>query len=308
MQVQEVTDSDSKDFTLNNDSTVFSGRCKDVFGSLQSLESKHKEFETTQSSERYTTLFKSEPIIDDIIQTDSQKHHSDSKQQRDHIVPCRQSSSSKNESKRSDDHFKSPNDLRHKLKSRGDDRKYSDPKSSSTHSTSRRHNEHFRPAPFCRRPYHRPQHRQSVPDHRVNPQNWKRYSLEDTSDVSDSSNSKAAFAFLEERKKLREEQEGCIAEKVDVQESACSKGFLTFKRPTNKSSSKSDDLKNMNKKIKSDQLDNEECESVEINKEEICVKTSSSSESSSVKFGKKNKGSKNIRKRTWEEPEDSEDM
>jgi len=47
--------------------------------------------------------------------------------------------------------------------------------------------------------------RPEKPDFMKNPEKWKRYSLEDVKDVTDSSNSAAAFAFLDDLKKRKEE-------------------------------------------------------------------------------------------------------
>ena len=65
-----------------------------------------------------------------------------------------------------------------------------------------------------------------MPDFNDGPVKWKKYSLEDVDEVNDTSNRQAAYAFLEERRKLRE---GEITEtKADVQSNACSKGQFTF--------------------------------------------------------------------------------
>ena len=69
----------------------------------------------------------------------------------------------------------------------------------------------------------------AVPDYKVHPERWTEYSLEDV-DTSDSANKKAAFDFLHERRKMREEE--IKEEGMDLETNACSKGLITFKRPT----------------------------------------------------------------------------
>lgn len=73
----------------------------------------------------------------------------------------------------------------------------------------------------------------AVPDHKLHPERWTEYSLEDV-DVSDSANKKAALDFLHERQCMREAD---LKEDVmDLETSACSKGLFTFKQPTKTSS------------------------------------------------------------------------
>ena len=76
-----------------------------------------------------------------------------------------------------------------------------------------------------------------VPDHKKRPQHWTYYSLEDVmgSDMSEKSNTQAALAFLEDRRRLREQQEreemGVEGKEVfDAGSGACSKGLFSFSK------------------------------------------------------------------------------
>ena len=76
-----------------------------------------------------------------------------------------------------------------------------------------------------------------VPDHKKHPQHWTYYSLEDVmgSDMSEKSNTQAALAFLEDRRRLREQQEreevGVEGKEVfDAGSGACSKGLFSFSK------------------------------------------------------------------------------
>ncbi|GFR67721.1 protein TSSC4 [Elysia marginata] len=96
-----------------------------------------------------------------------------------------------------------------------------------------------------KRPQHRPFHRrgkQDVPDFRKHPEKYTHYSLGDVTegDMSERSNSQAAFAFLEERRLQREKEENALAglsdEGVmfDAELAACSQGQIEFSRPRSK--------------------------------------------------------------------------
>ncbi|ESP00793.1 hypothetical protein LOTGIDRAFT_238486 [Lottia gigantea] len=93
--------------------------------------------------------------------------------------------------------------------------------------------------PYNRPPSHRKYKKPVIPEYRKHPEKYTCYSLGDVSsnDMSDASNSRAAFDFLDERKKLREQRERGSDEeeaKVDFTETACSKGAFTFKKQNKK--------------------------------------------------------------------------
>ena len=77
------------------------------------------------------------------------------------------------------------------------------------------------------------------PDHEVHPERWKEYSLADVmpDDMSEKSNTRTALAFLEDRKKLREEESDTDSVPVNIDESACSKGAITFTKKNKADSS-----------------------------------------------------------------------
>lgn len=134
-------------FHLQEESTSFSSRSKDVFGSLDELEKKHdekqKELDAEPDSRReQKQLWKADPVEESITGRTS--------------------------------HFKRPS---------------SRPPSHSASKYRRRASQ--------------------TPDYKLHPQKWTKYSLEDveSGDLSESSNTRAAFAFLEERRKLREATE-----------------------------------------------------------------------------------------------------
>jgi len=90
-----------------------------------------------------------------------------------------------------------------------------------------------RPMPKLKRPSHRPRkqsypNRMVVPDHKKNPQKWVKYSLASTSDVTDKSNSAAAFSFLREIEERKRKSEAPDDDSDDVA------GKIIFKKPRNK--------------------------------------------------------------------------
>ena len=91
----------------------------------------------------------------------------------------------------------------------------------------------FRPRHYDNRGRRRGQGRGwKTPDYKLHPERWTEYSLEDV-DVSDSTNKQAAFAFLQERRALRDSE--MKEESADLDSNACSRGAITFKKPVKKS-------------------------------------------------------------------------
>ena len=80
----------------------------------------------------------------------------------------------------------------------------------------------------------RPRGPKKVPDHVVNPNKYTKYDLSDVSkdQMSDRSNTRAAFDFLRELKHRKDEQEDCHQDREKVQE-----GQISFKKPTFKKKS-----------------------------------------------------------------------
>ena len=97
---------------------------------------------------------------------------------------------------------------------------------------------HGSQCPSFKRPQSRPFHKRvknQVPDFKKYPEKYTHYSLGDVSenDMSERSNSKAAFAFLEERRLQREKakEEDVV---FDTELAACSQGQIAFSRPNHK--------------------------------------------------------------------------
>ena len=91
----------------------------------------------------------------------------------------------------------------------------------------------FRPRCYENRGRRRSQGRGwKTPDYKLHPERWTEYSLEDV-DVSDSTNKLAAFAFLQERRAMKDSE--MKEESADLDSIACSKGAITFKKPVKKS-------------------------------------------------------------------------
>ncbi|RUS79698.1 hypothetical protein EGW08_012532 [Elysia chlorotica] len=88
-----------------------------------------------------------------------------------------------------------------------------------------------------RRPYHR-SGRNQLPDFKKHPEKYTHYSLGDVSenDMSERSNSKAALAFLEERRSQKEKEEKEEEIVFDTEQAACSQGHIAFSRPSQKKS------------------------------------------------------------------------
>ncbi|XP_064602753.1 U5 small nuclear ribonucleoprotein TSSC4-like [Liolophura sinensis] len=198
-------------FHLQEESTSFSSRSKDVFGSLDVLEKKHdakqKELDDQPDSRReQKQLWKTDPDEESITGRNS--------------------------------HFKRP----------------------SSRPPSHRGSKYRRLA-------------NQSPDFKVHPNKWTKYSLEDVAsgDLSESSNTRAAFAFLEERRKLRE-----AAEKIDHPEDEGGDGKFVFKKPSKASVGVNMFSSRKSKSSKADKVNikhlgveevNEEADDVRVKKE-----------------------------------------
>lgn len=218
-------------FELKTENNIqFSSKCKDIFGNLEKLEKKHEE----------NTKFRTEDDVDiqksDYLDVDTETITSAFKtpqlgrgSNREGGGPWRH---------RAQHRDRGPPPWSEHC-DRGEDRS-ADRGSSSIQRE-------LQPKQFGGRrgghPYYnsRGSRRQRTPDYKMNPKKWTKYSLEDVDneDMTESSNTKAAFAFLEERRKLREGE--MKVEAVNTDNTSCSKGIFTFKKP----------VKNENKKGKS---------------------------------------------------------
>lgn len=199
-------------FELKTENNIqFSSKCKDIFGNLEKLEKKHEE----------NTKFRTDDDVDI--------------QKSDHLDLDTETITSA---------FKTPQ------LGRGSNREGGGPWRHRTQHRDRGSSSiqrELQPKQFGGRrgghPYYnsRGNRRQRTPDYKMNPEKWTKYSLEDVDneDMTESSNTKAAFAFLEERRKLREGE--MKVEAVNTDNTSCSKGIFTFKKP----------VKNENKKGKS---------------------------------------------------------
>ena len=237
-------------FTLKNVGSGFEGRIDDVFSGLDALEQQH------------FTLQQSKTDTEDY---DNLKSDDDDDDDDDGVVGVSTSSRSRSLQQQKGDYAQ---EGRHDLSSSGqyqheraEAEKYSSPrKDSDRGSLSRDRNKdsfrgkgtHWhseetqsqRPDTQFRRPRGRAPHAQSrVPDHRKRPQNWTYYSLEDVTgaDMSEKSNTQAALAFLDERRKLHEqgddEDHAMEAKEVfDAGSGACSKGLFSFSKRSKTSS------------------------------------------------------------------------
>ncbi|XP_060600798.1 U5 small nuclear ribonucleoprotein TSSC4-like [Ruditapes philippinarum] len=197
-------------FQLQN--SGLNDRCKDVFGSLDALEQKHQAFERSRARE----------------DADSDRHLI-------HQTPVDDDADTSTET------FKRPTFT---------GRDYHESRKGGRHGHERSEQQFRKPMPpqsqFRGRNSSRGRYGRSrgVPDYKVHPERWTEYSLEDV-DTSDSANKKAALDFLHERRKMRE---GEIKEKgVDLESNACSKGLITFKRPSKQTDSGQNSDKNKQK-------------------------------------------------------------
>ena len=197
------------------ENTQFSNKCKDIFGNLEKFERKHEEYNKSRSDDKDEGMQKSDPgdmdteTITSAFKTPCQPKREEGQSWRSHH----------DRSQNRDDG--PPPWRKHRADARG---------SSSIQRE-------LQPKQFGDRrgghPYYRNRGNriQRTPDYKTNPGKWTKYSLEDVGneDMSESSNTRAAFAFLEERRKLREGE--MKIEAVNTDDTSCSKGIFTFKKP-----------------------------------------------------------------------------
>lgn len=201
----------SASFTLKNASGTFEGRSNNVFGSLETLEQTHLTNERNRTdTEEYANL---NPIeTDDFVVDTRRGGHSTRSGTRDREV-------------QGDDHRDRSRSILNEVRGRDDGRSdsrevlpFRTPVGRAPHTSVRRG------GGGCQR----------IPDHGNIPQGWTHYNLEDVnqSDLSEKTNTQAALAFLDERRKLREQQQD--EEKFDAGSGACSKGLFSFAKRSKK--------------------------------------------------------------------------
>ncbi|KAL4225372.1 hypothetical protein ACF0H5_016061 [Mactra antiquata] len=216
MEDKSESDPDVTPFQFQN--TGLSDRCKDVFSSLDALERKHQEFEKSRAKEDADT---DKLLIDQ--------------------TPCTEADNDSTFT------FKRPTfsgrDYQSHRSSKGG--RHGHEKHDKSHDKLDNNQQFRKPMPpnyvrgrhLSRGRYGRGR---NTPDYKIHPERWTEYSLEDV-DVSDSANKAAALDFLHERRKLRENS--LKEESMDIGVSACSKGQITFKKPTKVKSGNTSQLK-----------------------------------------------------------------
>ena len=226
-------------FTLKNAGCGFEGRSSDVFAGLDALEQQHFTYEHSRTdTEAYANL---KPDCDDgfVEEESCEKSRSSSGQQRkgddDQKRRCHSSSFevAQRGNAESDKHcsLKKYNDRDSFSRDGGRDSFRKHDRSDKCRDSQGRVPQ--RPDTQFRRPREiTPGRRNRLPDHCKHPENWTYYSLEDVTelDMSENSNSQAALAYLDDRRKLREQQDiGLEAKKAfDVGSGACSRGLFSF--------------------------------------------------------------------------------
>lgn len=175
-------------------------RCRDVFATLDDLEQKHKDFERNRSledAELDLNLINQGPSIEDSEPVNPEFKHPMSFSGRGYSIAMKGGKHGHKNDLHSQEFRKPmrpPPDNRHERGSRKG---------------------------FCTRGGR-------TPDYTIHPDRWTEYSLADV-DVGDAANKRAAFEFLDERRKLKE---SFPREDVDVDAKACSKGLFMFKKPS----------------------------------------------------------------------------
>lgn len=219
-------------FTLKNASGTFEGRSSSIFGCLEDLEQKHLINERNRTdSEEYANL--NPVVIDDFVLNS-------------HTVGGHSSrSTARDRGGQSDDRRDRSRSILDEDKMAGGRR----PDSGA---------DCFR-APRGRAPLSSGRQggrgREQVPDHGNHPQGWTHYNLDDVSqsDMSEKSNTRAALAFLDERRQLREQQQD--EEKFDAGSGACSKGLFSFAKRSKNTAADSEKSEHMPQTKGSDEVE-----------------------------------------------------
>uniref|UniRef100_A0A0B6YAW4 U5 small nuclear ribonucleoprotein TSSC4 n=1 Tax=Arion vulgaris TaxID=1028688 RepID=A0A0B6YAW4_9EUPU len=225
-------------FSLRTGADSFVSRTRDVFASLGVLEDKHSAFLKASAPSRDGDdigLIKNDPDEDDEFVHENKND----------AEGCRSWSHGRSQLSKTEDSdyesrscSRSPNrdNYDSKFRSRSPNR---DNGSGTAGDGSPQDvdGDFKRPA----RPTHK-LNRKSIPDFKKNPDKYTLYSLEDVSEqeMSETSNQRAAFDFLEENRLVRETQDRKLAglpeeePKFDVVIAACSQGKIPFSHPKQK--------------------------------------------------------------------------
>ncbi|XP_041366430.1 protein TSSC4-like [Gigantopelta aegis] len=153
----------------------------------------------------------------------------------------------------------------------------------------------------------RPRNRQ--PDHTVHPERWKEYSLEDvsTDDMSDKSNTQTAFAFLEDRRRLREaESDPESVQPANIEESACSKGVVTFTRKSKDKTEPSVEVKTPSEVVAKVQHSFEDVDENDVVASGISVNPVAESETKTVSFKSRKSNKRSIRSRNLNDDDNAD--
>jgi hypothetical protein len=227
-------------FELPSAGNEFSLKSKSVFDNLLVLETKHAAHEKARAHSRLSSdeedgaLLKDDP---DELQTETIKPKNPSAASaRDYCEDSWQSQAKYGHKRRHDDDRDRDRDRQSGDRDRNSSHRESEDTETSRESGERgmvRHStdRHRDQNPGFKRPFSRGSRGgrrfQSQPQFKKTPDKWTVYSLADV-DASESSNSKAAFEFLHERKKLREMDDD---PKADIASTACSKEAFVFRKP-----------------------------------------------------------------------------
>ncbi|XP_062621217.1 U5 small nuclear ribonucleoprotein TSSC4-like [Saccostrea cucullata] len=274
-----ITDKKETLFELKSEnSSQFSNKCKDIFGNLEKLERKHEEYEKSRPSDDDRGGIKTDPSDADtetitpafkVPQSGSLgtrggrpwRRNPDRREDRDGNPPPWRGDSERRSERRRDE--RGTDSIRRELQ----------PRQFVSHRRGH--------------PYHnyRGNRRQKTPDYKAHPEKWTKYSLEDVGneDMSESSNTRAAFAFLEERRKLREGE--MKAEAVNTEDTSCSKGIFMFKKPVKNESKK--DTSKVSSKVSLQQTNsNDDEEDITLSYEKESVEVSGAADVEKVEVEK----------------------
>ncbi|GFO33526.1 protein tssc4 [Plakobranchus ocellatus] len=212
--VAKTENDEDKQFSRTG-TDMFTSRREDVFAALEELEKKHTAFVNVLSRS-------DEQLVKNDLDEEEEV-------ERNMLVKA------------------SPSMSNHRGRSDFEDRmgKISEicrPSNNTTAAKGRRPRSNIQENPDFKRPHQRSfhkRHRPTVPDFKKHPEKYTMYSLRDVSDkdMSEKSNSQAAFAFLKERRLQREKEEremaGLSEEDIifDADSAACSQGVIEFSKP-----------------------------------------------------------------------------
>jgi hypothetical protein len=278
------TDNKDTPFELKStDNAQFSNKCKNIFESLEKLEKNHKEYEKTRGNDEDRTVKKSDPVQGGETETITSAF----KAPQAGLRAPRGGGPWRQQRDRTDQWDRDPPP--------GRGRNMGQPRDGRERDSPWREHQHRRFSGERRRhPYynHKGNRSQSTPNYKVNPEKWTKYSLEDVGEMSESSNTRAAFAFLEERRKLREGE--MKAEAVNTEDTSCSRGVFTFRKPVKRDARK-DNANVSSKSVVKLSDSNDDCKGEQESSE--MTENSEKTENEKVTFKSVKKSKRNIRSR-----------